>query len=668
MKFNIIKVQRLLNKSSFYNQAITKILKKRILYALLLSLSLGFNSCETWLDKEPSREISETQAFSSIAGVNSVLANLYGRIKSEQDFVVWNDDAPGIDLLRWDEAISGSPRGENNLPADYGTYYRTYWDYNLIRDLNLFIERIDVDGASLAEKSRKYFKAEARFLRAYTYFEMVKRMGGVPLITQSFTFNTGDDPSTFSKSRNKEIEIYDFIASEVDLIKEDLNAPIGGTSMVKDRASKGAALALKSRAMLYAASIAKYTPQRSELILSTNGGEIGIPQDLANGYFQKSLDASIELINMNIYSLYNKNTDKAANFYEALTKNDLNNPESIFVKDYDGSFVKNIFTSCNMPRTLREDKTRESEYTNPTLNLVESFENTDGSPRTLKTKNGTETLEDLNQNSSTSDFVVYDNALDIFAKKDPRLFGTVIVPGASFNKKPVELWAGLAIWNSTKGGYDFKSVTSVTDFESPDPSKRLYDGRQITGQDGPLNADGGITRSGFTLRKYVDETAGAGTAGASKVAYVLYRYAEVLLNAAEASLELGLSQGDVQGYINQVRTRAGLPELSSVTMDDIKQERKVELAFEDQRFYDLKRWRLADQIWNGDINTASSVMYALWPYKIYRPGDATDGKWIFRRAKAVKKVYPLKFLPANYYSKIPDDAMGKNKLLIQNPN
>ena len=104
-------------------------------------------------------------------------------------------------------------------------------------------------------------------------------------------------------------------------------------------------------------------------------------------------------------------------------------------------------------------------------------------------------------------------------------------------------------------------------------------------------------------------------------------------------------------------------------------ERKVELAGEDHRFYDAKRWRIADQIWNGSPSNPTAVLYALWPYKIYRPGNPSDGKWLYRRLRlrgthiingAVKQ--PLKFNLGVYYSAFPGDALGNNPLLEKNPN
>src|SRR4029078_3890714 len=118
-----------------------------------------------------------------------------------------------------------------------------------------------------------------------------------------------------------------FIASELDAIKEDL-----GNAGSYSRANKYTALALKSRAMLYAASLAKYNNLAATPITTPNG-EVGIPASKANEYFQKSLDASREIINSGVYQLKTNASNPAQAFYEAVTKK-ANNKEVIFVKDY----------------------------------------------------------------------------------------------------------------------------------------------------------------------------------------------------------------------------------------------------------------------------------------------------------------------------------------------
>src|SRR5207302_6319089 len=114
-------------------------------------------------------------------------------------------------------------------------------------------------GERLTATDKKQFTAEFRFIRAYMYFELVKRMGGVPLVTKQLIYDYSGDASSLQQPRNKESEVYDFIGSEMDAIKADLGNISSSTGVPSNsRANKYTALALKSRAMLYAGSLAKY--------------------------------------------------------------------------------------------------------------------------------------------------------------------------------------------------------------------------------------------------------------------------------------------------------------------------------------------------------------------------------------------------------------------------
>ncbi len=630
---------------------------KRInIYLILILFSGLIISCDDFFEIENREIISDEDAFSSADGATSVLSNIYSRIRDTQGF---STDA----MNDWDESVKG---GGDDSRADYGSGYRNYWDYGLIRECNLFLQNIEKYGGKILKEQRDYLEGEARFLRAYIYFDLAKNMGGVPLVTEPFEYTPGSSPEIYQKPRAKETEIYDYIASEMDEIKDLMDSRIGN-SAVKNRASKGAALALKSRAMLYAASIAKYTPTRSDLTLTLPGEETGIPASKTTEYYEKSLEASKELMAMNLYRLYTGNSDKSENFYEVLIKKNSSNPEVIFVKDYDGENVKNGFTGATIPRSQSTNRASGSAV-NPTLNLVESFQKADGSSASFVTRiSGDESYGNADVTTLTNDYVVYDNPEDIFAGREPRLYGTVLTPGMRFKGAPVELWAGLAVWNGN--GYDIKKVDNMDDLLTDNNDKKMYNGLYMTGLDGPHAVSGACTRSGFLLKKYVDNKAGSEVLSQSDIAWVRFRYAEILLNAAEAAYELGYKD-DALKYINEIRERAGGAgfKLTSLTsIDQIRHERRIELAFEDHRYYDLKRWRIADKLFDGSTNTSSAVAHGLWPYKIYRPGHESDGKFIFRRVIAPKKFNPYKFMPSNYYASLNSDWLSHNKLLVKNP-
>jgi hypothetical protein len=166
----------------------------------------------------------------------------------------------------------------------------------------------------------------------------------------------------------------------------------------------------------------------------------------------------------------------------------------------------------------------------------------------------------------------------------------------------------------------------------------------------------------------------------SEVWWVRYRYAEVLLNAAEAAFELG-QKSLAADFMNRVRSRAGLTKAltaTDITFDRIVHERKVELAFEDHQLWDYKRWRLAHVVWNGasvdltknpgKADEPSTRVFGLWPYKIYNPGQANDGKWVFQQVLPSRVTNAHRFRLGNYYSFISDEIRTNNPQIVRNPN
>src|SRR5690606_12427344 len=180
---------------------------------------------------------------------------------------------------------------------------------------------------------------------------------------------------------------------------------------------------------------------------------------------------------------------------------------------------------------------------------------------------------ELRTRDENGDFIYYDDPADIFANKDPRLWGTVIYPGSTFRGQPVEIQAGVLRWNESTNSY--QAITSTT------PGTRYTDGGVLVGADGPVDFDN-VTHSGFYIRKWLDPRPGSGQRGqGADIWWIRFRYGEILLTAAEAAFELGRTT-DALRYINEVRERAGFGpnSLTSLTMDRIQHERRVELAFE----------------------------------------------------------------------------------------
>jgi hypothetical protein len=628
---------------------------KKITITTMFAALLITGACKKdseFLDVPPKQIVSADVAFSDPALVLSILGDLYNR---------------QVDFSGLDNGWSSFTDFSEAFPSENGSYFfvqRTGWgfgewglyDYTYVRDLNLFIERATA-ATKLTDDVKNGFIAEGRFLRANFYFEMVKRMGGVPLITKSLDYDFSGNVTPLQIPRAKESEVYDFIISEAEAIK-DLATNVND----KSRASKGAILAMEARAALYAASIAKYgatTP-----LVTLPGNEVGIPASMATGYYTKALTAAKAIISGSAgnYQLYKSLPDASDNFANLFL--DKTSPESIFVEDFKANGGKTHgFTTNDQPFSI-SDEGLDAGRLNPSLNLVEAFEKLDNTYAPMATKD------------ASGDPVYYANQLDIFAGRDARLAGTVLLPNGLFKGKRTDVMAGYQLANGT-----IISSGDATQLQEVPGLGRV----QVVGKDGPVNGAEFRTQTGFYVRKYLDPTVGSGRRGrGSDVNFIRYRYAEVLLNATEASAELG-DYATASTYINQVRARAGLNTPLVLTpanyFDRIVHERRVELAFEGHTLFDMKRWRLAHIVWDGNTMDVADLVsnignakkhntqpFGLWPYKYYNPGNANNGKWIFKEVKPSPVTGSNRFQFGNYYSQISDDIISKNPKIVKQPN
>lgn len=612
---------------------------KYLIIKLLVIASFFLVSCnpDGWLGRDPQNIITDEQLWNDPQLIKSLLANYYDRLPSLHG--VFNTGGMSeLDDAMW----SGHNDANWHNDFQYGDDYGRYWDYGFIRDLNLALDNLDKYAGNLKQEERDLFKSELRFIRAFVYFEMVKRMGGVPIVTTLLIYDFSGDPTPLQVPRAKEYEVYDFIYNEAEAIKNML-APNNNS---QTRANTYTALALESRAMLYAASIAKYNNLMPSPI-TTPGEEVGIPASKATDYYTKSLAASEAIIASAHFQLYKENSDKGSNFYDMLNKK--GTKEIIFAKDYKLSLKIHRFTYDNIVKSLTEDNESSSSLS-PSLNLVESFDYLDGGKGTLHFKD------------SNGSYILYNNVSDIFANKDGRLYGTIVYGGTTFRNLPVNIQAGVAVWENNSYRLSVApNLGQKYDIEGGDNG--LW-----TGFDGPKDNAQDVSNTGFYMRKFVSDASGASTRGTSAENWwPWFRLGEIYLNAGEAAFEL--NKPEAVGYINAIRERAGFPanSIKTLTMGIIRNERRVELAFEDHRYFDLKRWRIAHEIWDGNDNNENAVIYGLYPYRIVHPGNPDNNKYIFEKMRPTRFKRARLFRMANYYSSIDQNVLNNNPKLVKNP-
>src|SRR5690606_11934075 len=260
------------------NESIMK--KSRISLFKVLAMAGGlacFSSCSDFLERQPDQILTEDQIFGDAVMIKSVLANYYGRVTWGQHI----NDSYGYTIL--DEA-GKSDGGPDNIQNFGNAQWRVY-DYGLIRNINQFLQGLR-ETTALSEEDKRVYEGEARFLRAWTYFNMARGLGGVPIVgDEVFEYEGGMDITTLQYPRSTEAGIYDYIIAECDAIAPMLSDE---TNTHSARANRWVALMLKARAAIYAGSLANYNNKMTSPI-TTPGGEVGIPADRAEGYYEQAL-------------------------------------------------------------------------------------------------------------------------------------------------------------------------------------------------------------------------------------------------------------------------------------------------------------------------------------------------------------------------------------------
>src|SRR5699024_4499400 len=472
---------------------------KKIVFVIFSIITLG---CSSLLDQEPDQILTDDEIYGDDIMLSSVLANFYGRIQWGQH----TGDGHSFTIL--DEA-GKSDGGPDNI-NDYANDLWRVYDYGLIRNINQFLSGLRAS-ESISEENRLSFEGEARFIRAWTYFNMARGLGGMPIVgDEVFEYNPDQDVADLQYSRSTESEIYTYIIYELDEI-----APYMTESKTQKpaQAKKWTALMLKARAAIYAASIAKYNNELSSPV-KTSGGEVGIPLSEAEGFYKTALEAAEEVYQNSPYELSLTHPDDLQkNFYEAINIKE-NNVEVVWARDYKYLGQTICFTRENIPASHAEDIDRA--YSGPILNLVEDFEYVDN-------RSGALNIKDAN-----GDYIYYDDPLDLFEDKDARLGGSVILPGATFRGQPVVMQAGQKI------------LEGQNDTTKTGQPRENANGELLTSINGPVNNnDQYINKTGFHYRKFLDEATGSSTRGRnSEMWFPRFRFAEAVLIAAEASLEL----------------------------------------------------------------------------------------------------------------------------------
>ncbi len=643
----------------------------------------------------PPRNILNGPDIYNEGGITAYMAGLYNHLPME-DFNMGDDGGRG-GFYNWNASKStlGSTGEFANNDCGSSIVYgdKGYWKpaYQVIRQTNSLIQ--DLPGYDL--EAAEEWIAEARFLRAYTYFALVKRYGGVPILTEPQGL---DDELILPRSSHQEC---------VDFILDDLDYAIDHMTVKKTRgrANKFVAAAFKSRVALYAGSIARYGG--NFMYRGEKGTQLcGIPADLANGYFRQAYDAAVK-VDEGGYALHT-GSDKRQAFYEVFDKA-TSSEESILVREYD---INNYVHSWD--RLMAPERFTNGNYGNRyfvPLDWVELFDGLPLDPATGRLK----TTDD------DGNYIVYENCHELFDNAEPRLKASILIPGDTyFGGLELDMRNGLiinvgpdhkikkTIIDDGKKTYsqddilnDFKKqgVEVVRSTKKPREGEQYKDtGVAINGLDGPATSNGNICTTGFYGAKWLQRNQMPVALHQSTQPWIDIRYAEVLLNRAEAAVELAQNGGDAglltdaMKCINDVRDRAGADLLASTSeladktapanqrgtgknsmvfaptkgLQIVRVERYKELAVEHKLYWDLRRWFTAhDQMYQFRWRMLAPYLF-LSTAEVDSATGIPHGKYIFDARTTVHYNGEHTFDSKFYYERIPEGERSVNPLLEQN--
>lgn len=554
-------------------------MKKYILSMAFAGALFGISSCDV-LDVSPTDSFTDEAVWSDLALAETYLNNCYLSVEAENAeitrFASLTDEVHQMHTYWTEYALDGTLGPDYpNFAIGYGSGKYNIWAnyYSAIKNVNYFLEHIDEVPADTEEFKdwQTQLKGQGYFLRAYFYHMLYSIYGRVVLVKHTHELN-----SEFTEIRADLDEVGDYIVSQCDTAAMYLPSVYTSADDL-GRATKGAALALKGRVLLYMASPLFGTPSAEK--------------------WKKAADANKAVIDLGVYSLQSvSSSEDYANLFL-----DPNNPEVIFERLFDTQYkvVNNNSFLMQAPCGSGSGFNGWGAMV-PTMELVDRFQCADG-----------------------TDYKPGDITEYPWGNREIRLKANVLLDG--------EQWGY---------GSDKREVEYFLPGE---------DG-VVTGLDSYYGASGwNATQTGYCMRKFLDPNYDTNGTLSNNTPWFLLRLAEVYLNYAECQIELG-NTAEALKYINMTRERALLP---PVTGKDIRaeyeQERQIELCFEGQRWFDLRRWKKLEEVYSH-----ARYSITIWKYK--------DGSKLY-----VRNTDPIRVLhfgsEKNYWLPIPRSVHEASPLI-----
>lgn len=602
-------------------------MKTKILHIAILLIAPLFWACDDYLDKDaPDEDLTLEKVFSNRDMANEFLTNLYSHQPFEANF----GERRGIYRSPW-------AGGSDEMEVSYGNSYSNdintgawnasdigiempIWDngFEAIRKCCIFIQRVDNVPTSDAEK--KHWKGEAHFLRAFYHYLILRAFGPIPIMKEPYISST--DNNTVYRTPMQ--ECIDFIADDCDMAASLLPAKQDVWNYC--RATAAGAKGLKSRVLLYMAS-PLYNGNEDYKTVTDQRGERLFP-DYDKARWQRAADAGLDCITyclQNGYDLYkDPNNNPVLNFQGVLSE--YYNVEWLHYRNVGDWQHANV---CNDPVGLGG-----YSFFNPTQELVDAYLMADGStPITGYNANGSPVVnaasgyveEGYVASASTDPNRWPAGVRNMYVNREPRFYASINFPGQIYKENIDGTPHVLEFW---KSGVDGRGTGSS------------------------------FSKTGYIMRRQADPKFLGNPWRARAQSWLWIRLGEIYLNYAEALNEAQGPVTDVHKYVNLIRDRVGLPDVpDNLTQDQmrdvIKRERRVELAFENHRYFDVRRWKDAPKYDNRTFYGLNIDF-----------GTHMQDDEFYKRVVMEHRVFES---PKHYLWPIPQQEINKSRSLIQNP-
>lgn len=614
-------------------------MKKRYLIIALSVFGTVFTSCnDSFVNTKPLDQLSESVVWTDPSLADAFVTELYGGLGNggfdEQMLASLTDEAsfthPGRNITTITESRSN--------PADPGWINGTLsWQnmYTRIRAANLALENLK-KATSFPAATVNRLNGEAKFMRAYFYHQLVRYYGGVPIVDKSFSLSDTE----FLSKRNTMKECIEFIVKDCDEAAAHLN----GLSLAAGRASKAAALALKSRILIYGASdlydAATAKSKSSAMAAYTNPEFMAYVDGSRSERWTRAKDAAKAVLDLSGYgsqlnlSAPASKDDGIANYSNiALAKNG-GEKDIIFARYFINAKQENggrigLFNGPNGYHNWAGNA--------PIQNFVDDYEMMDGSKFSWSNA---------------------DHASAPYQNRDPRFYATLMYDGSTWKPRTADVAAKDPLNQIQTGQYEITSGGSKVPYFGLDTRKSTVE-------------DWNGSYTGYYFRKFTDPNpAIVDQSTWQQIPWPFFRYTEALLNYVEACIELG-QDAEARAWLNKIRFRSGMPavtESGDALRQRYRNERRIEMAFEEQRYHDARRWMIASSTLGRKVQIMN-VIGTMKPGKtvtLYKY-DPTSYDYQYKVVEMDPGKENRTWLDKMYFLPIHRDEMNRNKNLVQNP-